>query len=417
MTATPQGARRAGTELEFLARLGAAMLEAGYATEPMTQMVTACAGSFGLREVIVSGLGRVVRVECRGDDGFPQGWTVAAANLDSFDCDRMKRLKDLARTVIVDGTEPATALRLLEHADQGPKPWPWWFVTLGGALLALCIALQVGGTPAAAFAAAVILPPVSILGRGLAAAGIPRLYALAIQTPCAAALAAGAHALALITVTDSAVAIATVWVLLVPLPQLMTTAIDCVSSDNVTATARAVSALLAVAGIAIGGTVVVALSQRFPLGDPISPDLPQLPVWLVLCFSILGALGNAVFNHGGWNLFPAAAAAGLLAATVNQTLIHLANMPPVWSSPIAAIALGFAAAASSELLRLPVSALTLVGLTGALLPGLTLYQGLVIELFHVSGVSYFVQTFAICAGLGAGAAGGVLLYSLGRRAA
>ncbi|MBB5918060.1 uncharacterized membrane protein YjjB (DUF3815 family) [Nocardia transvalensis] len=74
------------------------------------------------------------------------------------------------------------------------------------------------------------------------------------------------------------------------------------------------------------------------------------------------------------NLLLPAAGAGLLAAAVNQMLTHLANMPPVWSAPITAIALGFVAAASSEWLRLPVSALMLVGLT--------LYQGLVEELFH-----------------------------------
>ncbi|GAB2703539.1 hypothetical protein GCM10027089_27060 [Nocardia thraciensis] len=170
--------------------------------------------------------------------------------------------------------------------------------------------------------------------------------------------------------------------------------------------------MLAVAGIAIGATLVLALSQRFPSVTPIHPDLPQLPIWLVLCFSILGALGNAVFNNGGRNLLLPAAAAGLLAAVVNQVLVHLANIPPVWSAPITAIALGFVASATYEWLRLPVSALMLVGLTGALLPGLTLYQGLVEELFHLSGMRYFVQTLAIGVGLGFGAACGVLLHSL-----
>ncbi|GAB2703545.1 hypothetical protein GCM10027089_27070 [Nocardia thraciensis] len=39
-----------------------------------------------------------------------------------------------------------------------------------------------------------------------------------MQAPCAASLAAAAYAVGLVSVTDTAVAIATVWVLLVSLP-------------------------------------------------------------------------------------------------------------------------------------------------------------------------------------------------------
>ncbi|NKY84271.1 threonine/serine exporter family protein [Nocardia veterana] len=402
--------------LDFLTRLAVSMLEAGFPSEPMTDAVAACAAAMGLDRVTVIGLGRVVTIEYLAVDGRALTRTATAATVDAFDCERMKRLLTAAREAAVSGADAETAHRILDAAETRKLPWPRWFVPFGGALLALCIALQVGGSGAAALAAAVVLLPVFWLGQGLGSLAIPRLYGVALQAPLAATLCALLHLVGALTMTEVAVAIATNWVLLVPMPQLVATAIDAVSSDTVAATARAASALLAVGGIAMGGALVFAVSQRFSFGESIDPTLPQLPIWLAITFSILGALGNAVFNRGGPDLLLPAAAAGLLTASVNQPLIHAAHIPPDWSGPLAAVALGFAAAACALPLRLPMTALALVGITGALLPGLTLYQGLVLELFHVSGIGYFVRTFAVCVGLGVGAALGVILNWLLQRA-
>ncbi|MEU6564421.1 threonine/serine exporter family protein [Nocardia nova] len=402
--------------LDFLTRLAVAMLEAGFPSEPTTEAVSACAAAMRLERVTVIGLGRVVTIEHLAADGHALTRTATAATVDAFDCERMRRLLAVARDSVLTGADAETAHRILDGAERRPQPWPRWFIPFGGALLALCIALQVGGTAVAALAAAVVLIPVFWLGQGLGALAIPRLYGVALQACLAAVLGGLLHAVGALTMTEIAVLIATNWVLLVPMPQLVTTAIDAVSSDTVAATARAASALLAVGGIAMGGVLIFAVSQRISFGRPIDPALPQLPIWLAIIFSILGALGNAVFNRGGRDLLLPAAAAGLLTASVNQTLIHAAHIPPDWSGPIAAVALGFAAAACAVPLRLPMTALALVGITGALLPGLTLYQGLVLELFHISGVGYFVRTFAVCVGLGVGAALGVILNRLLHRA-
>ncbi|MGW5452419.1 hypothetical protein [Nocardia sp. NPDC003979] len=101
-----------------------------------------------------------------------------------------------------------------------------------------------------------------------------------------------------------------------------------------------------------------------------------------------------------------------MTASVNQTLIHLGNMPSGWAGPIAAVVLGFLAAACADRLRLPMSALALVGITGALLPGLIVCQGLMLSVYQVSGVEYFVQAGAVCVALGVGASLGVYLWSV-----
>ncbi|MFF0488654.1 threonine/serine exporter family protein [Nocardia sp. NPDC004068] len=414
MTDTGTREQRVWATLDFLTGLAAAMIESGYATDATHQTVTACAAAMGVEPVTFAGAGRMVTVEYVFADRRAATRTRVAATLDSFDCDRMKRLKNVARAVVTEGLDPGAAQARLAAAELGPPPWPWWFLPFGGALLSLCIALQVGGSVAAACAAAVALPPVWALGRGLGVIAVPRLYATALQTVLAGALGVGAHLIGVIAVSEAAVVIATVWVLLVPMPQLVATAADAVNADTVTATARAASSLLAVGGMVLGGALVVTMVERAAL-RPVDPHLPVLPVWLAVLFSVLGAVGNAVFNSGAKDLLIPAAVAGLFTATTNQCLIHLAHVSPDWSGSVAAVVLGFAAAATAERLRVPISALILVGITGALLPGLVLYQGLVIELFHDSGLGYFVRGFAICVGLGVGAALGVLAFVLVRR--
>ncbi len=403
---------RVEAALRFLTRLGAAMLESGYATEAMELMVLPCAAVLGLDDARVVGIGRLVIVECADGNGRTASRFGEAASLDSFDCDRMRRLKDVARDVVVRRLDADAACARLDSADAGPPPFPWWSVQAGGMLLAFCICVQIGGTPLAGVLATLSQLVVNLSARGFGAARVPKLFAVTVQAALAGFFGGAFHLLGWLTVAQAATVVATTWVLIAPLPQLISTAIDLISADSLTALARAVSAASIIAGIALGGVLILSLAWRFDLGVAADPTLPVLPIWLGIVFAVLGAVGNALFNVGGPALLVPAAVAGLLTAAVNQTLIHAAHLPGAWAGPLAAVVLGFVASSVSEALRLPMSALALVGITGALLPGLIVCQGLILAVYEVSGVSYFVQAGAVCVGLGVGAALGVYLWSL-----
>ncbi|WP_278262339.1 threonine/serine exporter family protein [Nocardia sp. AG03] len=398
--------------LRFLTDLGAAVLESGYATEAMTVLVGSCAAAWELPEVTVTGTGRVVTVQCRGADGRTLSRLAQAATLDSFDCDRMRRIKIVARTTVTERLDPESARRRLRAADHGPQPFPWWSIQAGGMLLAFCICLQIGGNALTALLAAGTQLVVNLSGRGFAALRVPKIFTVAVQAALAGTIAGAAHLLGELSVAQAATVIATTWVLIAPLPQLISTAIDMVSADSLTALSRALGAALIIGGIALGGLLVLALAWRFDLGTPVDPALPVLPVWLGIVFAVFGALGNALFNAGGPTLLLPAAVAGLVTASVNQALIHLGHVPSAWAGPMAATVLGFLAAATADRLRLPMSALALVGITGALLPGLIVCQGLIQSVYQRSGVGYFVQAGAVCVALGVGASFGVYLWSV-----
>lgn len=206
-----------------------------------------------------------------------------------------------------------------------------------------------------------------------------------------------------------AAAVAVTWTLLVPLPHIVGWVADAAGSEHLAAVARASSALLVVSGIVIGGTLVIAGADRLGFEPAQNWQLPTLAIPLGLLFAVLGAMANAVANGGGLDLLGPAAVIGLATAACNQTLIHVLGVPSAWAAAIAAVLLGIGASLWSRRIPYPGSVLALMGITGALLPGLTVYQGLAAELGHHSGVSPFATAAAVCFGLGVGVTFGMTL--------
>ncbi|QIS11447.1 threonine/serine exporter family protein [Nocardia arthritidis] len=396
--------------LDFLTRLTVAMLESGSATDAVVDSVGRCAVALGVRGATVVTLGRVVTIDHAVGNRHAVTRVAMARSLDIFDCDRMRRLDRVAKTVIRERPETARATALLADALRARPPWPWWVVPGGGALLAVCIALQVGGSPTAAALAAVVLIAVNLIGRGVGRLRLPSMYTVAAQSAATVGLGAALYAAGLLPITGTAVLIATNWLLLMPIPQLLLIATDAVGTRGLTALERAASAGVAVIGIGVGGALALAASHRVVFDGPIHSELPVLPVWLALIFAILAAVGNAVFNRGGPDLLIPAAIEGLVTGAIYQVLVHAAEVKPLIAAPLTAVVLGFAAGIVADRFHLPVTAMALIGITGALLPGLTVYQGLISELFHRSGFGFFAQAVGICVALGAGAALGVALY-------
>lgn len=111
-----------------------------------------------------------------------------------------------------------------------------------------------------------------------------------------------------------------------------------------------------------------------------------LGLWLVIVACMVGALGNAVFMRGGPRLLLPAAGAGALTGIVNVVLQRHASLDPTLAVGIAALMLGVVSGLSSGYLRIPSTELCIVGIAGALLPGLDVYWIIVSEVFKFSGV-------------------------------
>lgn len=139
-----------------------------------------------------------------------------------------------------------------------------------------------------------------------------------------------------------------------------------------------------------------------PDAPDVSLDLPVLGWTWVVLFSLLGAVGNAFANAGGRDLILPAAVIGAGTALCNLTLVHVLGLPSIWAAGLTAAVLGIVAALWAHRSAYSATALTLVGLTGALLPGLVLVQGLRAVLDHAPSSTFFLQAGGTALALGVG---------------
>ena len=375
--------------LDLLLHFAIADAEAGRATTDTVATIRACAAALGMPDLTVISSGRTFMLEHVLPSGEALTRVGSAATIDAIDCERLRRLGHVAADIEGGHVRVDGIRRLIDTAVGTARPW--WWAAAGMTVLAACIALQIGASPLAALLAAVLQVLVSAFGALAATrASTLRLFVVATQCLVGAAFVATFHAVGALSWIEAATCLAVSWLLLIPLPSLLTLVVD---------------------GIVLGGGIVLTIADHLRLRGPGDFDLPTLAVPLVLVFSALGAMANGVANGGGRRLLLPAAAIGVATAACNQALIHLVGLDAPWASIASAVVLGAGAALWARVLPYPAPVLALVGITGALLPGLVVLRGVVLELFHTSGLFFFGQAVVICLGLGIGATFGFQLVA------
>ena len=367
-------------------RLGVMMLEAGFDTRAAINAMTGCARALGMADLSVTAVGRTMMASHVSERGVPIMMTRAAATIDSFDLHRMGRLHQVLAEMLREDVDVKHASDLMDQLERESSPWPWWIVVLGGMVLAASITLQTGGSLVAAALASGCLLLVNRFGALLDRIGLPKAFSVSGQAALAVLLGVLLNVCGLATISASAAIIATGLVLLLPIPQIVQAAQDAINTYYVTAAARLTAVLVLVSMTTLGGTL--ALSQVGGVnatGAAFATRPGPLELWLVIVACMVGALGNAVFMRGGPRLLLPAAGAGALTGIVNVVLQRHASLDPTLAVGIAALVLGVVSGLSSGYLRIPSTELCIVGIAGALLPGLDVYWIIVSEVFKFSG--------------------------------
>ena len=367
-------------------RLGVMMLEAGFDTRAAVNAMTGCARALGMADLSVTAVGRTMMASHVSERGVPIMMTRAAATIDSFDLHRMGRLHQVLAEMLREDVDVKHASDLMDQLERESSPWPWWIVVLGGMVLAASITLQTGGSLVAAALASGCLLLVNRFGALLDRIGLPKAFSVSGQAALAVLLGVLLNVCGIATISASAAIIATGLVLLLPIPQIVQAAQDAINTYYVTAAARLTAVLVLVSMTTLGGTL--ALSQVggvHATGAAFATRPGPLGLWLVIVACMVGALGNAVFMRGGPRLLLPAAGAGALTGIVNVVLQRHASLDPTLAVGIAALVLGVVSGLSSGYLRIPSTELCIVGIAGALLPGLDVYWIIVSEVFKFSG--------------------------------
>lgn len=386
--------------LELLTDMGTAQLESGLGASRTIESMRSSAAGIDMPDLFVAVSGQSLTVQYVSADGTVSPRIGQAESVSTINCEHLRRLDEVSRAVSNRETDIDEANSRIREISASRMP-AWW--TVGGlTLLAFCIGLQVGGSLRMALCAAVVHLTAAVTGRYIGQFGIAPLFGSAVQSIAGAVVATLFYAIGVISVLEAAGAVAVSWMLLVPLPLVVILVVDIVTTNHLAAVARLSALILSLGGIIVGGAVVLSAAGAMDTQPPTEVDLPSLAIPLGLLVSILGAVGNALANSGGKALVLPAAVIGLVTASINQALLHLVGLSATWASTITAILLGLMVATWAKRSEYPTSVLALMGITGALLPGLTVFQGVAEELYFGAGLQYFAQAglVAVCLGVG-----------------
>ncbi|WP_147513380.1 threonine/serine exporter family protein [Actinomyces polynesiensis] len=411
--------------LEFLLQLGCGLLESGQTAASTRYLVATCGRGLGLQGMKAMTRGRMLRVGAQGSDGTPRILSAPAGTFDVIDCTRARDLARLVEEVDRPDAEPLTGPEAESFLANGreevqrlrSRGTPWWVVTLGLTLLAFFISMQVGINWRAWVAAAVVQVASSLVGFAVAPLRAPRLVVVAAQACAGGALATALVRMGLVDPVGAAAAIAVNWLLLLPLPQMVNAVMDLLSFDRRMALVRLSRVALAVGGLVIGGAFTFLLGESLGMAHPRLDTLPGMPWYLVLVFSALAAVGNAFANGGRFSLAVPAAVTGFATAGVNQVLLLVVGLPTLAANTISAFVLGILAGIYAVRAGYPQQVLALMGITGALLPGIPVFFGILQEMGQGSGLPWFGQAALIMLGIGVGVGIGSFLYEAVRLAA
>jgi uncharacterized membrane protein YjjP (DUF1212 family) len=428
--------------LDFLANLAYGFLESGETAVDVEPVVRSTGRALGINNLGFNSFGRILLIDTTRDDGSTVSVSGAARSLDLIDCTRARDLQRVAADLIRDadtdddgrdvdagrhgtgGTVDGGRLSFIDAklpqaqdrvSELRRRQTPWWIVTLGTTMLAFCICMQVGVVWQGWVSAAMVQFVSSLVGVLSGRWAMPKLFSVALQGCCVGALATLLVQLDFVDPVGAAAAIAVAWLILVPLPQVIGAVTDAINADYVSATTRVASVIVAGVGLVIAGAFTFWLGEVLSMDHPRIDELPTLPWFLVLAFSALGAIANALANGGRASLVLPAAALGIITAAVNLFGLHVMSLPTVWSSSMAGVVLGVLAAVWARHTGFPQQVLALMGITGALMPGIAVFYGIIQAMGNGNGYLSFAQAGITCVGISTGVALGAYVVSRWRR--
>lgn len=405
--------------LEFLESTGHGLLESGLTSGQTEHALSGYGIDLGVEALSISAFGRMLILEAATRDGDTVSSSGAARTLDAIDCTRSRELSRLAERTARAGlarmpghdarAQLANAKRVADRLRLTATPW--WIVALGTTMLAFFISMQVGVSWRAWVTAALIQAAASVIGVGTAAVRMPKLFAVAVQSTAAGALATMLVQWDFVDPVGAAAAIAVNWLLLLPLPQVIGAVTDAIDGDHLSAGTRVANVAVVAVGIVIGGALTFALGEALGMAHPRLDALPTFPWYLVLVFSALGAIANSFSNGGRLTLVAPAAFLGIATGATNQLLLAV-GLPAVWATALAATVLGLLSARIAIRTGYPSQVLALMGVTGALLPGIPVFFGILQLMGEGSGLASFGTAGLMSLAIGIGVALGGYLSRL-----
>lgn len=413
--------------LRVLSQLGYGFLESGQTSGQTARILVACGRALGLRDLSFNIFGRMVLLEASLPDGTAVTSAGAADSLDAIDCTRSRELNQVAEEITTQRWDSApdrertTLERMRERIGERRRSvTPPWITILGMTVLAFCISVQLPISWQGRFATAFAQLIVSLVATGLGrVVDLPKLFAAGVLSLVSGTVVTILVLLNVLAPADGTAVIAVTCLLILPLPQVIGSVADAIEGDLLSALGRLAAVVVAAAGIVIGQAITFYHGELFGMEHPDLSALAGLttpPWYLILVFCALGAMANAFANGGRPRLLGPAAAIGAITGATNQLLSNTdwgLGMSPLWASSLSGVALGLLTIFFVLRTGYPQQVLALMGFTGALLPGMQIFQGIMNLMgeadARINAVPSFLTAGSMCIGVGIGVSFGAYL--------
>ena len=361
--------------LDLALRIGEMLLSNGAGSADVTATMLAVTNACGLRGVTPSVTFTELSLNYHpGHETFSilQTRSVTHREIDYGD---LTEVDALVRDLVAGRTDCDAARRRVAQLASTGHSRPRWSVTLGYGVMGAGVALLVGGVPVVVALAFLAAAGIDRIHRTMSVHRYPFFYQQ-VAGGLFASLLGVAVAASGLDVAPARVVTVGVFMLLAGIG-VVGAAQDALTGFPLTANARLLEAMLATVGIiagvsggiALGGALGVEMAAMRPSGYAVAPS------WQML----LGAgVATGAFAFATYcplrALLPTAAIGGVGAGVA--AVVTLGDLGTTWATAVAAVTIGASSFVVAGRVRVPPLALLVPALV-PLLPGLTLYRGLV----------------------------------------
>lgn len=273
------------------------------------------------------------------------------------------------------------AEKMLEQILENPKNFPWWIITLGNASIVGGVTLMYTSSWRAILTTFCIGVAVDRLLALLIRIGLPPFFRQIMAAASITLIAAGINALPKVGINFFADINPTLLVvgglmMLVAGLVIVGAIQDAIDEYYVTANARLTKVMMQTTGIVIGILAALYIARKLGVGIAVSVEPLSSNIFAM---QVAGAaIAAAGYALAGQTRKRAIVGIGLIGGTSLMIMVYISDVLGVSSVPasgIAALFIGFAAAAISRFWRTPSVGIIAGGII-PLVPGLMLYNGL-----------------------------------------
>lgn len=390
--------------IDLALRIGEVVMSSGAGASDVAATMLATTSACGLRGCTIAVNFTTLSVSYQPSPDAPPETHQRVVQYRGHDYAQLTSIDHLVRDLAAGRVDRVEASHRLNEVTSSPRPYPRWSVSVASGMLAAGAALMLGGGLLVIGVTFVTTVCIDVLVRQLARRRIPAFYQQVLGALIATAVALGLHAAD--APADPKLVVASGIILLLSGVALVGAVQDALTNNYVTAAARMFEVLLLTGGIIAG--VSIALTAGAKLGVEIYVSATGT-TWSDLPATLLGGSIVAVsFAYGSYAPLRALtpiAITGLLGQLVYQISTQW-DIGPALSSGAAALIVGIVSYSLAGRVRVPPLVVVVAGIV-PLLPGLTIYQGLLRMLDQED--PYGLLTLLSAGSIGVALASGVIL--------